>query len=160
MWYENTFGMSVYSKEYTFPILFGVLNALLWAKNTLWARTCLSVCLSHFLVRGRQIRSSRPQEDRDCPPKDFTTHRARPLPGTAPLGDTPRQSPPHLVLTGIFINPYGFRPGPSPGCSVGPGPQWLLLQGLYPMHQLTTALATRTGHPCAPTILVATLFQE
>jgi hypothetical protein len=44
--------------------------------------------------------------------------------------------------------------------SLGCGHQQQLLQGLCPIGHPSPTLPTRPGHPCASTILVATLMQE
>jgi hypothetical protein len=44
--------------------------------------------------------------------------------------------------------------------SLEPGPQRLLLQGFFPTGHRSSTLANKLGHPCAPTILIATLVQK
>jgi hypothetical protein len=173
-----------------FPFL-GLFHALAWAKNTLWALPCLSVCLSvaffTYNVGNLQDRGyccstmgiyccesycyccpycyscchccsyfcslALPspgwtplclyhgfdhlglKEDRDSPPRVFTTHGPRSLLGTASPGDTPRQFPLHLVPTGIFyLTPGALPPKPFPAvlALLGPGPLRFLFLELCP----------------------------
>jgi hypothetical protein len=96
-----------------------------------------------------QNRSSRPQENRDCPrgalpPTGLCHFRGiSPRRGTAP---TPSPNQDYLIPGDLLPRPF-----PRMHASLGPDPQRLLLQRLCPTGHLSPALASTPGHSCAST---------